>query len=155
EDAQVQQVVWSADGKVVATICTRYEVGEGNDGMGGVVKFLMPQSTVKLWDAKTGKLVKSLGEQKDTYVWAFALSPNRKYAAVAGSVCGTKQFTHFVRILDAQTWAVRHEIDDLPGINALAFSPDGKTLAMGGNGPTKTGTFVNLWDVPGEKMRVE
>src|SRR5262249_4565215 len=49
-----------------------------------------------------------------------------------------------------------HEIDDVPATAvALAFSPDGKTLAMGGNGPTKTGTFVNLWDVPGEKLRAE
>jgi RNA polymerase sigma factor (sigma-70 family) len=156
EDAQVQKVVWSADGKVVATICTRYEVGESNDSKGGKVKFLSPRSTVKLWDAKTGKLARSLGEEKDTYIRAFATSPDGKHAAVAGSVVGRRQSALFVRILDAKTWAVRHKIDDLPApVYALAFSPDGKTLAMGGNGPTKTGTFVNLWDVPGEKMRVE
>jgi RNA polymerase sigma factor (sigma-70 family) len=154
EDAQVQQVAWSADGKVVATICTRYEVGEGNDGMGGTAKYLTPQSTVKVWDATTGKLVKALGEEKDTSLRAITLSPDKKYAAVAGFQT-SKVLPGFVRILDAQTWAVRHEIDDLPSVYALAFSPDGKTLAIGGNGPTKTGTYVSLWDVPGGKMRAE
>jgi RNA polymerase sigma factor (sigma-70 family) len=151
DDAQVTQAAWSADGDVVATVGITFEVREGK-GKNGPVKSHMANSTVKLWDAKTGALKKSLGEEKETNIQAIALSPDKKRAAIAGSHIGGGG--DFVRILDSETWVVKQELDEVPGVDHLAFSPDGKTLAMGGNNCfAKNGSFVKLWDVQKEKLR--
>src|SRR5262245_22797086 len=63
EDAQIQGVAWSADDKLVATIVTTYEVVEARDSDGNNPQsVLLPHTTVKLRDAMTGDLKKSLGE---------------------------------------------------------------------------------------------
>jgi len=56
-----------------------------------------------------------------------------------------------VRLVDAQTWAVQHVIDTDGSVDAVVFSPDGKTLALGGGNHPRTdnGAFVQLW-VPGD-----
>jgi RNA polymerase sigma factor (sigma-70 family) len=149
EDAQLTYAAWSADGNVVATVGITFEVRE-REGE----KSHMGNSTVKLWDAKTGALKKSLGEEKETAIRAIAFSPDKKHAAIAGFRPSEGTPASFVRILDMQTWAVEQELDEVPGIDHLAFSPDGKTLVMGGsNSLAKTGSFVKFWDVQGEKLR--
>ena len=59
EANQLFRLAWAADGKTVATVGVRWEavtlMGQ---------KLLVGHSTIKLWDATTGKLKKSLGEQK-------------------------------------------------------------------------------------------
>jgi hypothetical protein len=87
EDAQIRTLAWSSNGKILATVGIVYETAEFTDGdgkptdSGGVI----PHSTIKLWDATTGQLKRSLGEEKDTYIAAIALSADGKTAAISAS----------------------------------------------------------------------
>jgi WD40 repeat protein len=154
ENAQVLHVAWSGDGKVVAAVCVAYEIlGPRDDG--GEGNILVCNSAVKLWDAQTGELKKTLADEKKTYLSALALSPDGKLAAIGGFRQGTERPEYLgMRIVDTETGAVKQELDDVPGAYALAFSPDGKTLAVGGmSGRAEKGSYVQLWDVPGGKMK--
>jgi RNA polymerase sigma factor (sigma-70 family) len=169
-DAQVGQVAWDADGKVVATVERSYERGEFADRDGPNPRaVLASRDAVRFWDA-TGrplgaandKVAGALGAGRETRVAAVAFSPDRKHLAVVGSFGGGKVAgkgpRRFVKILDAETWGVAQEIDegDLRGAGAvLAFSPDGKTLALGGSEPAEGGAVVKLWDIAKRMMTPE
>jgi WD40 repeat protein len=162
EDTQVRSLAWSSNGKILATVGIVYEVVEFTDGDGkptgggGVI----PHSTIKLWDATTGKLKQSLGEEKDTYIAAIALSADGKTAAVSASKhVLTKdpedplKFETEVRVMDTETWALKHKVKAAGFASALAFSPDGTRLALGGR--SRLGdddAFVRMWDVQKEKL---
>jgi RNA polymerase sigma factor (sigma-70 family) len=153
EDAQVVSVAWSADGKSVATLTTAFEAVDAQ-GEDGPRKMLRPHSTVKVWDARTGKLRRSLGEEKKTYLFDIAFSPDKKHVAITGMRPEKNAPVYFMRILDAETWEVHEELNDIPGVETLAFSPDSKTLAVGGGWRlAEKGSFVKLWDVRGEKLK--
>jgi RNA polymerase sigma factor (sigma-70 family) len=162
EDSQIRTVAYSADGKILATIGLVYELvdftdGAGNPtGSGGVI----PHSTIMLWDATTGTLLRSLGEEKDTYIAAIAFSPDKKTAAVSVSRhILTKdpddplKFETEIRVIDATTWALKHKVKPDTFASALAFSPDGTRLAFGGRSRlTDDAAFVRLWDVNKQKL---
>src|SRR5262249_7422620 len=51
-------------------------------------------------------------------------------------------------------WEVKRRVEVDGSLMALAFSPDGKTLAFGGSSAAaEKGVFVQLWDVQAEKIR--
>jgi RNA polymerase sigma factor (sigma-70 family) len=169
EDAQVRTLAWSSNGKIVATIGIVYEFVEFKDGDGKLTENggVIPHSTIKLWDATTGELKRSLGEEKDTFINAIAFSADGKTAAISTSKhVLTNQpttpirFETEVRVMDAQTWALKHTVKaDQPKTpirfedgfaSVLAFSPDGTSLALGGSSGAKA--FVRLWDVQKQKM---
>lgn len=167
EKATIHHMAWDAKGGTVVTVGVTYEVGEIKLG-DEAAKYLVPNSTIKLWDAATGELKRSLGEEKGVLIRAFAQSPDRKTAVVTtikftdenGKPLGGSRGTEELRLMDAEKWEMKRKIDsdgfDGPGVRALvyavAFSPDGKTLAMGGASPrVKGGCFLKLWDVQKEK----
>ena len=89
-------------------------------------------STVKLWDVRTGKLKQVLVEEKDSHQ---EIAFSRDLLAIA--VNGDKRLRE-VRLLDAKTLKLKHQFDEthVPGIftwGRLAFSPDGKRLAVAGS----------------------
>jgi len=114
----------------------------------------------KLWDAKTGKLVRELKghdavtpDHFPSMLYAVAFSADGKWLATGdkpGKVCiwsvaDGKQ----VGTLDASgvyTWDPKARRHSIGGIRSLAFSPDGETVAVGGVG--KIGNIDHL-DAPG------
>jgi WD40 repeat protein len=57
-----------------------------------------------------------------------------------------------VRLVDAETWELKDKLDLDGSVMALAFSPDGKRLALGGGSYlAENGSFVQLWDVEKKK----
>jgi WD40 repeat protein len=75
---------------------------------------------------------------------AFAFSPDSRLLAVPFN--DSFKHTTVVRVYEAATGAVRHEFTGHDGpVPAVAFAPDGKRLATGGNDTT-----VLLWDLSAE-----
>ncbi len=93
---------------------------------------------VSIWDAATGKRRHSLSGHTGFGITSIAYSPDSRTVASGGDD-GT------VRFWDAATGALKHTITGHTNeVNAVAFSPDGDTLAVGGAYSVNT---VGLWDV--------
>jgi RNA polymerase sigma factor (sigma-70 family) len=117
-----QQVAFSADGKTIAAaVCE--DVG---------------RDVVKVWDAKTLELKKTLGP--DVQLACVALSPDGKWVAAGGPAgkvvnlwsAATGKLERAIKTEGAQPWSV-------------AFSPDGKSLVVGGQ--TGGAGEVSVWEV--------
>ncbi|HST52628.1 MAG TPA: caspase family protein, partial [Pyrinomonadaceae bacterium] len=80
-------------------------------------------NTVRLWDAETGRELRSLAGHK-AYVRAVAFSPDGR-TLVSGSTDGS------VRRWDVSTGQTGATIEGVGSIISLAFSPDGRALAAG------------------------
>lgn len=91
---------------------------------------------IYLHDGKTGKFLKTIGELKNQHCRAIAISPDGRTLAA----CRDRD----VLLLDLASGAQRSLVR--PGMDtfwSLAFSPDGKTLAVGGFPQT-----IFLFDLP-------
>jgi RNA polymerase sigma factor (sigma-70 family) len=149
EDAYLKRVAWSQDGEVVATIGTTNEVVENGDE-----KSLVPSDTVKLWDPRTGKLKGSVPVEKHTSISALAFSPDKETVVIASGRPDERENPE-VRLLDAKTLKLNHMVSDVSfgrvfRWSAVAFSPDGKRLALAGR--DEGGYCVKLWDVKNKKL---
>src|SRR5262249_22601604 len=85
-------------------------------------------STVRIWNVATGKLVRSFGA--GLYGGSLALSPDERLLAASS---GAEK----VLILDARTGQELRECDlngGRAGVHRLVFAPSGKVLACCGNG---------------------
>jgi len=132
----IRNVVATRDGKVVASVA---------DDM-----------VCRLWDVASGKLVRELrGHQEKTphhfpsMLYALALSPDNKLLAtgdkVGHIVIWELETGKQVTTLEAPvmyTWDPVQRRHSIGGIRSLAFSPDGKLLAVGGMG--KVGNIDHL-----------
>jgi WD40 repeat protein len=131
-------------------LCQQNLVLRGHTGMVNALAFLpgksqvataSEDSTVKLWDARTGRETATLRGHAGP-VLCLALAPDGRFLAT-----GSNDRT--VKLWDLDTLEERatlrgHENE----VTAAAFAPDGQTLATG----SKDGT-VRLWEVPAGKQR--
>lgn len=121
-DGIVQAVAYSPDGKTVAA---------GGFGGGG---------TARIWDVATGvQIGKSMHHNR--MIWSLAFSPD-----------GTRLLTGaddgFAKIWDTATGllAVKPLRHAEPIVSAVAFSPNGKTVLIGGSDRDAVNCQARLWD---------
>jgi WD40 repeat protein/tRNA A-37 threonylcarbamoyl transferase component Bud32 len=119
------------------------------------------EGAVRLWDAASGDELATLRGHPDG-VGCLAFAPDGKTLATAGSYWTIGVGTPFGQFTPAghreqgevKLWdtARRQELLTLPRLRgrvlSLAFSPDGKTLALG-----SSGGLVHLWDVSARRER--
>ncbi|HEX5271868.1 MAG TPA: WD40 repeat domain-containing protein, partial [Gemmataceae bacterium] len=121
----VRRVVWSPDGKLMASQALRSEPRK--DGGEGEMDWF---STVRVWDAATGKEVTSLGELKNSGLISIAFSPD-------GATLALSFFRQIEEGTKFELWDARKgelkktfEMDYGRVVPRVAFAPDGKTLAV-------------------------
>ena len=97
---------------------------------------------MRLWDAATGKELKTLSGDTDS-VWALAYSPDGK---VVASGSGDKT----VRLWDTATGKELKMLSGhTAGVRVLAYSPDGRVIASGSEDKT-----VRLWELNNPVFRL-
>ncbi len=131
-----QRVVFSPDGKTVAAATN----GEKN-------------TTILLWDAATGKIVRQIQRAVETDALAF--SPDSKILAAGGTLGIGNRSPNNEDRGSIHLWDVSsgREVRRLPGhfshVVSLAFSTDGKWLISAGDG-----FVMKVWDVATGKEAV-
>lgn len=154
----------SPDGKFLATNADRentvqlYDLPSSKrlwttpDGVGGSDLIFSPNgnllvgansdANLRVWDARSGKLVKLLDETPVT-MFGLEFSPDGKLFAAAGA-------NRVVYLWDTTTWALQKKLAGQPEMVAtLTFSPNGRYLLTGGfdDVTVKNPTRVLIWDV--------
>jgi WD40 repeat protein len=121
----VGQVVWSPDGKLMASLASRSEKRKDDDEDARDW-----YSTVKVWDARTGQEIVSLGELKDTGLVALGFAPDNTTLAL--SFFRQIDEGAKVELWDARKGELKRTIEMDYGriVPKFAFSPDGKALAV-------------------------
>lgn len=110
--------------------------------------------TAKVWDLATGRLAQSLrpplGEDDEGKLFALAIAPSGNMVAVAGST-GMWAGSASVYVFDRASGRMLRRLDGLPGaIEALAWSPDGRFLAISFRGPGGVHAYrTDEWTVAG------
>ncbi len=116
---------------------------------------------VRIWDAATGRIVRAIGDSKADFR-EVAASPDGEIArSPDGKMVATVNHPGRLRLWDLATGRERrrwHEAKD-EHYQHLAFSPDGRTVAVGvrryNESAQKSETFIDLWDTtaPTERRR--
>lgn len=163
-----QIVWWDAEGKTTRSV-------EGHDGWvrdlaltpdGNQLVSVGDDMLVKVWDADSGKLIRSLeGHARQTpqghvtALYEVAISPDGKFLASGDRVgevrvweLASGKLLQTLQVPTVYTYDERQRKRSLGGIRALSFSLDGKLLAVGGMGQVGNVdglggvVHVELWD---------
>lgn len=124
----IRRVKASPDGKLVASVAD--------------------DCVAKLWDAESGQLLHTLNDHKTTtphdfpsMLFAVAFSPDGRFLATGDKVghVAIWELPSGKKVGEVEaplmyTWDPRQRRHSIGGIRSLAFSPDGKSLAVGGTG---------------------
>ena len=108
---------------------------------GKMIASASEDDTIKLWDAATGKELRTLTGHTEA-VRSISLSPDGKTIS-SGSLDKT------IKLWDTATGKELRTLQSAAAINAVSFSPDGKTIASASEDKT-----ITLWDAAsGKKLR--
>jgi len=125
---QVNSVALSNDGSILVTGSSDWRFMRERLAAGA--KAIGP-GAVRLWDARTGRMLRRLGDPAEQ-VTAVAVSPDGRRVAAGCGIAGGKGAVH---VWDVATGAaVWSESDAAKEVLALAFAPDGSTLAATADG---------------------
>lgn len=111
------------------------------------------------WEIPSGKLRRTIEVDKVDILYDTLLSPDGKIVATAGLARGgeygkrenNRELPSFLKLWDVATGKELAEYKGLKGpIYSVAFSPDGKLLAIGGNIGKENNEIV-LWDIEKKK----
>ena len=108
---------------------------------GGTLVSSSGDRTIKLWDPAAGVLLRTLSGHADA-VGSVRISPNGHILA-SGSSDGTVKLWE---ILPSRARASLPVPADMT-VHSVCFSPDGRTLASGGDRPENQPEPIRLWDV--------
>jgi RNA polymerase sigma factor (sigma-70 family) len=139
--ALFQPVAFSADGKTIAAAINESKEVIRQDGRHSI----QSRAVVRIWDAKTLALKHTLegGSQLDD----LALSPDGKWLA------GANPNKKTIRIWDSHAGKLERTLETGEAQPySLAFSPQSKLLAVGGQKEDHSGQ-VQVWDVPTWKQK--
>jgi WD40 repeat protein len=132
-----------AGGKEIARLTSEAAVGDmAFSPDGALVAGHCQDGATRLWDAIDGKPVLTLQLEGRRFFQAPLFSPDGRSLAVCSY--GSAGEVVKVHLWELASGQVRAEYDVSGHCSALAFSPDGRTLAAGGGDTT-----VVLWDLTG------
>jgi WD40 repeat protein len=136
----VKTVAFSPDGRWLAS-------GSGDSGIP-----LRREYAIKVWDVATGREVRTLQGHTDS-INSIAFSPDGRWLASGsgGKRIDPRPEDTVVKLWETNTWRDTRTITRTEGdVFAVAFNPDGRSLASG-----SMGHVVKLWDVPtGAELRI-
>jgi WD40 repeat protein len=121
---QVNSVALSEDGALLATGSSDHRFARGKLNVGAAH---IGPGAVRLWDARTSRMLRRLGEPAEQ-VMAVAISADARHIAAGGAIAGGG----FVNVWDTATgqltWATKAPKKE---VLAIDFSADGRWLAAG------------------------
>ena len=103
------------------------------DRAGRYIGTVSTDKTARIWDAKTGKLVKILrppiGRDREGIMFSIAFSPDGKTVA-CGGILGEEWQDRAIYLFDAATGKLTNRVSGTSAtVSSLAYSPDGRYLA--------------------------
>jgi WD40 repeat protein len=107
------------------------------------------KGVLAFWDLETGKEVGRIVGKEGESFWSVAFSADGKFLAASRSVFSGRRHSgeHQIVLFEVLTRQELLRIDTATRVEAMVFSPDGRSLITGGGGRRGGDRTVRVWDV--------